>query len=168
MFDRDLNDDDTTGLMKIDNIGAVHLSSGYNNYNQQQYYIQDGSKEPIGLQAEAVPIGPSSREGWNAIQVTGENYGYAVLWLNSNGHEVWKVDASGNFIGISTAKLWEDEIKYGIDLNGDGTAGLIMGDTQTCLAVKNEFNNCQKLSCGTCSSIKIRWNRMGCNGFCSV
>ena len=29
-------------------------------------------------------------------------------------YEVWKVDASGNFVSSIKAKLWEDEVKFGL------------------------------------------------------
>ena len=40
--------------------------------------------------------------------------------LIAGKYEVWKVDASGNFVSSIKAKLWEDEVKFGVDLNGDG------------------------------------------------
>ena len=51
---------------------------------------------------------------------------YEVLWTHTvERYEVWKVDASGNFVSSIKAKLWEDEVKFGIDLNGDGDTGLV-------------------------------------------
>ena len=38
---------------------------------------------------------------------------------------MWKVDASGNFVSSIKAKLWEDEVKFGVDINGDGDTGLV-------------------------------------------
>ena len=38
---------------------------------------------------------------------------------------MWKVDASGNFVSSIKAKLWEDEEKFNVDLNGDGDTGLV-------------------------------------------
>ena len=35
-------------------------------------------------------------------------------------YDVWKVDALGNFVSSIKAKLWEDELKFGVDINGDG------------------------------------------------
>ena len=40
-------------------------------------------------------------------------------------YDVWKVDASGNFVSSIKAKLWEDEVKFGVDINGDGDTGLV-------------------------------------------
>ena len=52
--------------------------------------------------------------------------GYEVLWTPTSGrYEVWKVDASGNFVSSIKAKLWEDEEKFNHDLNGDGDTGLV-------------------------------------------
>ena len=33
--------------------------------------------------------------------------------LIAGKYEVWKVDASGNFVSSIKAKLWEDEVKFG-------------------------------------------------------
>ena len=33
---------------------------------------------------------------------------------------MWKVDASGNFESSIKANLWEDELKFGVDINLDG------------------------------------------------
>ncbi|MDC0564999.1 hypothetical protein OAO56_01810, partial [Amylibacter sp.] len=48
---------------------------------------------------------------------------YEILWKHTTGnkYDVWKVDTSGNFVSIINAKLWENEVKFGIDLNGDGS-----------------------------------------------
>ena len=52
--------------------------------------------------------------------------GYEVLWSHTGGkYDVWKVDASGNFVSSIKAKLWEDELKFNINLNGDGDTGLV-------------------------------------------
>ena len=53
---------------------------------------------------------------------------YEVLWSHTTGkYDVWKVDASGNFVSSIKAKLWEDEVKFNVDLNGDGSgAGKII------------------------------------------
>ena len=50
---------------------------------------------------------------------------YEVLLEHENvKYDVWKVDASGNFVSSIKAKLWQDEEKFGVDLNGDGDTGL--------------------------------------------
>ena len=51
--------------------------------------------------------------------------GYEVLWSHSSKYDVWKVDASGSFVSSIKAKLWEDEEKFGVDINGDGDTGLV-------------------------------------------
>ena len=52
---------------------------------------------------------------------------YEVLWIHPTGtkYDVWKVDASGNFVSSIKAKLWEDEEKFNQDFNGDGDTGLV-------------------------------------------
>ena len=41
---------------------------------------------------------------------------YEVLWTHPTGnkYDVWKVDASGNFVSSIKAKLWEDELKFNV------------------------------------------------------
>ena len=81
---------------------------------------------PIGL-TNGGPKGPTSYAGWSATQVIASaSGGYEVLWSHTGGkYDVWKVDASGNFVSNIKAKLWEDEVKFGVDLNGDGDTGLV-------------------------------------------
>ena len=51
--------------------------------------------------------------------------GYEVLWSHTGGkYDVWKVNSEGNFVSKIKAKLWEDEVKFNVDLNGDGHIGL--------------------------------------------
>ena len=69
---------------------------------------------PIGL-TNGGPKGPNSYAGWSATQVIASgDGGYEVLWSHSSKYEVWKVNASGNFVSSIKAKLWEDELKFGI------------------------------------------------------
>ena len=95
-----------------------------------QYYIVDGTMTfpAIGL-TNGGPKGPTSYAGWSATQVEKNGSHYEVLWTNPTGnkYDVWKVDASGNFVSSIKAKLWEDEVKFNVDLNGDGSgAGKII------------------------------------------
>ena len=82
----------------------------------------------IGL-TNGGPKGPTSYAGWSATQVEKNGSHYEVLWTHPTGnkYDVWKVDASGNFVSNIKAKLWEDELKFGVDINGDGDteAGLV-------------------------------------------
>ena len=51
--------------------------------------------------------------------------GYEVLWSHTGGkYDVWKVNAEGNFVSHNKANLWEDELKFNVNLNGDGHIGL--------------------------------------------
>ena len=36
-------------------------------------------------------------------------------------YEVWKINSEGNFLSYNKAKLWQDEVKFNVDLNGDGS-----------------------------------------------
>jgi Ca2+-binding RTX toxin-like protein len=124
-FNLDLNGDGDTGLQLVEAIGNVHLKHGDNTYNgAPQYYIVDGNNDPIGLTNAGASSGPASVVGWSATQViANESEGYEVLWTNpsSNKYDVWKVDTSGNLVSSNKAKLWEDEQKFNLDLNGDGS-----------------------------------------------
>ena len=112
-FGIDLNGDGDTGLVTVEAIGSVHLKHGDNTYNgAPQYYIVDGSNAPIGL-TNGGPKGPTSYAGWSATQVEqrrGATMRYFGLILVK--YDVWKVDASGNFVSSIKAKLWEDEVKF--------------------------------------------------------
>ena len=128
-FNVDLNGDGDTGLVTVEAIGSVHLKHGDNTYNgAPQYYIVDGTDAPIALTNAGASRGPTSYAGWSATQVEANaSGGYDVLWSNptSSQYDVWKVDASGNFVSSIKAKLWEDEVKFNVDLNGDGDTGLV-------------------------------------------
>ena len=126
-FNQDLNGDGDTGLVTVEAIGNAHLKHGDNTINgAPQYYIVDGSNDPIGL-TNGGQKGPTSYAGWSATQViASESGGYEVLWSHTGGkHDVWKVDTSGNFESSIKANLWEDELKFNQDLNGDGDTGLV-------------------------------------------
>ena len=45
---------------------------------------------------------------------------YFGLHPTSKKYDVWKVNnPSGNFVSSIKTKLWEDELKFGVNLNGD-------------------------------------------------
>jgi len=126
-FNQDLNGDGDTGLVTVEAIGNAHLKHGDNTYNgAPQYYIVDGSKAPIGL-TNGGPKGSTSYAGWSATHVIASgDGGYEVLWSHTGGkYDVWKVNSEGNFLSYNKAKLWEDELKFNQDLNGDGDTGLV-------------------------------------------
>ena len=107
--------------MTIEANGAVHLKHGDNTYNgAPQYYIVDGTDAPIGL-TKGGPKGSTSYDGWSATQaMASAGGGYEVLWSHNSKYMIWKVDASGSFVSSIETKLWQDEVKFGIDINGDG------------------------------------------------
>ena len=55
-------------------------------------------------------------------------------------YDVWKVDASGSFVSSIKAKLWEDEVKFGIDINGDGDTGLVTIEANGAVHLKHGDN----------------------------
>ena len=57
-----------------------------------QYYIVDGSNDPIALTKAGRERGPTDG-GWNVTQVEESGDGYEVFWTRGSGRfEVWKVD----------------------------------------------------------------------------
>ncbi|MDB9715612.1 hypothetical protein OAA72_02575, partial [Amylibacter sp.] len=116
------NGKETIGLVTVEAIGNATLKHGDNTYTgTPQYYIVDGT-DTIGL-TDGGPKGPTSYTGWSATQVEKNGSHYEVLWTNPTGnkYEVWKVNTSGKFESKIKAKLWEDEVKFNVDLNGDGS-----------------------------------------------
>ena len=77
---------------------------------------------PIGL-TNGGPKGPTSYAGWSATQVEKNGDHYEVLWTHPTGTNMM----SGRLMRQATssrsikAKLWEDEVKFNVDLNGDGS-----------------------------------------------
>ena len=92
-----------------------------------QHHLDDGhGGDSIILKRDNVIIDPNSNGGLNATQVLKNGDHYEVLLVHGNvKYEVWKVDASGNFVSSIQTKLWEDEVKFGVDINGDGDTGLV-------------------------------------------
>ena len=141
-FGVDINGDGDTDLVTIEANGAVHLKHGDNTYNgAPQYYIVDGSNAPIGL-TKGSPKGPTSYAGWSATQVEKNGDHYEVLWTHPTGnkYDVWKVDASGSFVSSIKAKLWEDEVKFGVDINGDGDTDLVTIEANGAVHLKHGDN----------------------------
>jgi Ca2+-binding RTX toxin-like protein len=142
-FNLDLNGDGDTGLVTVEDNGGVHLKHGDNTYNgAPQYYIVDGTDAPIGL-TNGGPKGSTSYAGWSATQVIASvGGGYDVLWSHTGGkHEVWKVNSEGNFVSSIKAKLWQDEEKFGVDLNGDSDTGLVTVEAIGDVVLKHDDNS---------------------------
>ena len=140
-FNLDLNGDGDTGLVTVEDNGGVHLKHGDNTYNgAPQYYIVDGSNDPIGL-TNGGPKGSTSYAGWSATQVIEASGGYDVLWSHSSNYDVWKVNSEGNFSSNIKAKLWQDEEKFGVDLNGDSDTGLVTVEAIGDVVLKHDDNS---------------------------
>ncbi|MDB9806732.1 hypothetical protein OAC03_02625 [Amylibacter sp.] len=128
MFGVDLNND---GI----------IASGINPNNLMdisgnKHHLDDGHGSD-SIIIKNVTIDPNSNGGLNATQVQKNGDHYELLLEHTNvKYDVWKVDASGNFVSSIKAKLWEDEEKFSdaldehgdkikADLNGDGVTGLV-------------------------------------------
>ena len=143
-FGVDINLDGDTGLQPVEEIGSVHLKLGDNTYNgAPQYYIVDGIKDPIGLTHGGAATRSTSYAGWSATQVIASgDGGYEVLWSHTGGkYEVWKVSSEGNFLSYNKAKLWQDELKFGVDLNGDSDTGLVTVEDNGGVLLKHDDNS---------------------------
>jgi Ca2+-binding RTX toxin-like protein len=143
-FNFDINLDGDTGLQPVEEIGSVHLKLGDNTYNgAPQYYIVDGIKDPIGLTHGGAATRSTSYAGWSATQVIASgDGGYEVLWSHTGGkYEVWKVNSEGNFLSYNKAKLWQDELKFGVDLNGDSDTGLVTVEDNGGVLLKHDDNS---------------------------
>ena len=143
-FKQDINEDGDTGLQPVEKIGSVHLKHGDNTYNgAPQYYIVDGIKDPIGLTNGGATKGSTSYAGWSATHVIASgDGGYEVLWSHSSGkYDVWKVNAEGNFLSYNKAKLWEDELKFNFNLNGDSDTGLVTVEDNGGVHLKHDDNS---------------------------
>ena len=119
MFGVDLNND-----------GIIPSGINPNNLmdiSGNKHHIDDGHvSDGIILKRDSVTIDPNSNGGLNATQVEKNGDHYELLLEHTNvKYDVWKVDASGNFVSSIKAKLWEDEVKFNQDLNGDGDTGLV-------------------------------------------
>ncbi|MDB9851464.1 hypothetical protein OAC62_00795, partial [Amylibacter sp.] len=128
MFGVDLNND---GI----------IASGINPNNLMdisgnKHHLDDGHGSN-SIIIKNVTIDPNSNGGLNATQVQKNGDHYELLLEHTNvKYDVWKVDASGNFVSSIKAKLWEDEEKFSdaldehgdkikVDINGDGDTGLV-------------------------------------------
>jgi Ca2+-binding RTX toxin-like protein len=143
-FGVDINLDGDTGLQPVEEIGSVHLKLGDNTYNgAPQYYIVDGIKDPIGLTHGGAATRSTSYAGWSATQVIASgDGGYEVLWSHTGGkYEVWKVNSEGNFLSYNKAKLWQDELKFGVDINLDGDTGLQPVEDNGGVLLKHDDNS---------------------------
>ena len=130
--------------MSVEDSGSVHLKHGDNTFNgAPQYYIVDGTDAPIGLTNGGATKGSTSYAGWSATQViASESGGYEVLWSHTGGkYDVWKVDSEGDFLSYNKAKLWQDEEKFGVDLNGDDDTGLMSVEEIGGVHLKHDDNS---------------------------
>ena len=114
VFGLDLDDDG--------NIATGANPTNLLNISCNQHYLDDGhGGDSIILKKDNVIIDPNSNGGLNATQVEKNGDHYEVLLEHENvKYDVWKVDASGNFVSSIKAKLWQDEEKFNQDINGDG------------------------------------------------
>jgi hypothetical protein len=126
-FGIDINGDGDTGLVEIEDNGDVHLKHGDNTYNgAAQYYIINENDDPIGLTYAGWAIRSDSSNGWNVTQVEESGDGYQIFWSGPDGkYSVWNVDALGSIQSQVTAPLWQHEITFEHDLNGDLSKGLV-------------------------------------------
>ena len=121
-FEHDLNGDLSKGLVTIEDNGNINLAHGDNQYiGDAKYYIVKGNDNPISLTQGGVAKSYASSNAWKFTQVEESGDGYQILLSGPDGkYSVWNVDALGSIQSQVTAKLWQHEITFEYDLNGDG------------------------------------------------
>ena len=121
-FEHDLNGDLSKGLVTIEDNGNINLAHGDNQYiGDAKYYIVKGNDNPISLTQGGVAKSYASSNAWKFTQVEESGDGYQILLSSPDGkYSVWNVDALGSIQSQVTAKLWQHEITFEYDLNGDG------------------------------------------------
>ena len=130
-FQVDLDNDGSITVRSKSYISCIDISGN-------KHHLDDGhGSDSIIIKKDNVTIDPNSNGGLNATQVQKNGDHYEVLLEHTNvKYDVWKVDASGNFVSSIKAKLWEDEEKFSdaldehgdkikVDINGDGDTGLV-------------------------------------------
>ncbi len=123
LFSTDLNGDGGIGL--VENNGTHQLfvnASG-------AYEINDGESAPVVVKLGTSGVGPTTFDGWSALQAEATATGFAVLWQDPNGgYTVWETDPAGNYLSSkskSDVAVNQLESQFSADLNGDGGIGLI-------------------------------------------
>ena len=108
-----------------------------------QHHIDDGHvSDGIILKIDNTTIDPNSNGGLNATQVQKNGDYYEVLLEHENvKYDVWKVNSEGNFVSSIKAKLWQDEEKFGVDLNGDSDTGLVTVEDNGGVHLKHDDNS---------------------------
>ena len=117
-FEADLNGDNYIGLKltTIETNGDYQLATGIG-----QYHIINGNGDRTVLTKGGSPTNSDSSNGWSVTQVEESGDGYQVFWSGPDGkYSVWSTDASGSIQSQVTAPLWQHEITFEADLNGDG------------------------------------------------
>ena len=134
----------------LDGIGGTIISPGQvsmlTDISGNQHHIDDGyGGDSIILKKDNIKIDPTSYDGWSATQVIASldvSGGYEVLWSHTGGkYDVWKVNAEGNFVSHNKAKLWEDEVKFNLNLNGDSDTGLVTVEDNGGVHLKHDDNS---------------------------
>ena len=134
----------------LDGIGGTIISPGQvsmlTDISGNQHHIDDGyGGDSIILKKDNIKIDPTSYDGWSATQVIASldvGGGYEVLWSHTGGkYDVWKVNSEGNFVSKIKANLWEDEVKFGVDLNGDSDTGLVTVEDNGGVHLKHDDNS---------------------------
>jgi serralysin len=142
-FNQDLNGDGTIGFppVVIQTDGSTSLVQVGSNYFLDPVGGLSGPELKFG--GVAVVPGAGQFSGWAAIGAVQTSSGYDVAWKDAatNQYAVWTTDSSGNFvsstgaIAANSSTLQTYEITFQQDLNGDGTIGfpVIQTDGSTSL-----------------------------------
>lgn len=121
-FQFDINNDGEIGAhwTTIEASGDSKLLS----LGGEQYFVEDGGGNRIGLTMNGQAVGPNTFAGFQAehVESNGEG-GFVVLWSFPGGNSYWQVGAGGEFesFGMVTASNTNEfEEIFQIDLDGNG------------------------------------------------
>jgi serralysin len=131
-FGQDLNSNGTIGVplvsgTAIEAFGSTSLVQAGNNY----FLISISSGSGPALHCYGSPVEVGQFGAWTPIGTEQTSSGYQVVLRNgaADSYIVWSTDSSGNYItntapasGMSAAMM-SLEVRFGQDLNGNGTIG---------------------------------------------
>ncbi|MCP4935876.1 MAG: hypothetical protein GY927_17120 [bacterium] len=133
-FEFDFDQDGSIGAtdQTIEQNGDFGLASG-----GSQYMITGNPAGDILLSHNGAPVGPTTSEGWSAIQVEDRpEGGFMVAWQHTDGRElIWETDQSGNYQTHRFVDLVDYEVTFEFDFDQDGSIGTPEGQNNPLEAV---------------------------------
>ena len=123
VFAVDLNGDGGIGLVEDNGVYRLGVNA------EGAYEISNGVDTPVTVKLNSQDVTPATFEGLSAVQAEATATGFTVLWQDANGaYTVWQTDATGNYLDSKSKPenaVNELESLFAVDLNGDGSIGLV-------------------------------------------